>query len=354
MSRLTIGIVVIVVAALCRPTWAGAESTNQAPPQLSLAVDLLDGSHLIGTPGIESVPVRTPYAKINVPLRQIVTLQMGEDHETAIVDLQNGDKIRGVIDLAPLQLETVFGNVTVGIQHLRELRVIMSTGALPAGEGALAFGGVNWTPWRTMFEVQGDKLVSLPKARPGFNYGHGGHGRGATLMTNIGSDAWKNYSVEFEFGMRGVDPAFNPYGLPQDHRAGYIMFHVADAKESWNESGKSAYTLSLGADGSWGLGCSYDSYCHQASGWGNPQKAAARSLAKGEGLTLDPQAGNTFRIDVLGTRIRVWVDGEKIADVSDAEMGASSGGQTLDHGGIGFQTPWECMIWIRNFSAKQL
>jgi hypothetical protein len=40
--------------------------------------------------------------------------------------------------------------------------------------------------------------------------------------------------------------------------------------------------------------------------------------------------------------------------VSDVEMGASSGGQTLDHGGIGFQTPWECMIWIRNFSAKQL
>jgi hypothetical protein len=354
VKSITIGIVALIAVTLCGRTWGETESTNQAPPQLRLAVDLIDGSHLIGTPSIESVSLHTPYANMNIPLRQIVTLKMNEDHETALVDLQNGDRIRAVIDLAPLQLGTLFGNVTVGIQHLKDLRVITGGGALPAGEGTLAFGGVNWTPWRTMFEVQGDKLVSLPKARPGFNYGHGGHGRGATLMSNIGSDAWKNYSVEFEFCMRGVDPAFNPYSLPLNHRAGYITFHVADAKESWNESGKSAYTLSLSDKGSWSLGCHYDSYCHQASGWGNPQQVATRSLAKGTGLTLDPQEGNRFRVDILGNRIRVWVDGKQIADVSDEKMGASIGGQTLDHGGVGFQTPWECMIWIRNFSARPL
>ncbi len=354
MKSLTIGIVVLVAVTLCGQTWGVTENTNPSPQQLRLAVNLVDGSHLVGTPSIESVPVQTPYANMNIPLREILTLKMNEDQETALVDLQNGDRIKGVINLAPLQLETLFGNVTLGIQHLKDLHVIIGAGALPAGDGSLAFGGVNWTPLRTMFEVQGDKLVSLPKSRPGFNYGHGGNGRGATLMSNIGSAAWKNYSVEFEFCMRGVDPAFNPYGLPLNHRAGYIMFHVADAKESWNESGKSAYTLGLGSDGRWSLGCGYDSYCHQASGWGSPQAVATRSLAKGEGLTLDPQEGNRFRVDVLGTRIRVWVDGKQLADVTDAEMGSCIGGQTLDHGGIGFQTPWECMIWIRNFSAKPL
>ena len=291
---------------------------------------------------------------MDVPLVQISTLKMNEDHETALLELQNGDRIKGAIDLAPLQLETLFGNVTVGVQHVRHLRVITIGGALPAGEGALAFGGVNWTPWRTMFEVQGDKLVSLPKARPGFRYGHGGNGRGATLMSNIGSTEWKDYRIEFDFCMSGVDPAFNPHGLPLNHRAGYVMFHVVDAKESWNESGWSNYTLSLNANGSWGLGCRYNGYCHVSSGWGNSRNAASRSLAKGTGLKLDPQAGNKYRIDVSGTRIQVWVDGEKLVDVRDEEMGSNIEGQTLNYGGIGFQTPWECMIWIRNFSAKPL
>jgi len=173
-------------------------------------------------------------------------------------------------------------------------------------------------------------------------------------MSNISSAAWKDYSIEFEFCMRGVDPAFNPHGLPLDHRAGYVMFHVTDAKESWNERGWSNYTLSLSGNGSWGLSCRYDSYCHVSSGWGDPQNAASRGLAKGKGLKLDPQAGNKFRIDVRGTRIQVWVDGEQLADVRDEEMGANIGDQTLDHGGVGFQALWECMIWIRNFSAKPL
>ena len=98
-----------------------------------------------------------------------------------------------------------------------------------AGEGPLAFGGVNWTPWRTKFEMRGAKLVSLPAAQPGFNYGHSGNGRGATLVTNIGSADWRDYSVEFELGMGGVDPAFNPFMLGPDYRAASIGFHVADA-----------------------------------------------------------------------------------------------------------------------------
>ena len=107
------------------------------------------------------------------------------------------------------------------------------------------------------------------------------------------------------------------------------------------------------ADGSRLVGTP-DSFCNVASGWGNPQSEASRSLAEGKGLKFDPQSGNKFRIDVRGTRIQVWVDGKQLADVRDEKMGASIGGQTLDHGGIGFQTPWECMIWIRNFSVSSL
>ena len=220
-----------ILIALLMAVFAHGASA-EACQQLRLTLELTDGSRLVGVPNIVSVPVQTSYAKMDVPLRHILTIKMETDHETASVDLKNGDKIKGVISLSPIQLETVFGKASISIEHIRELRVMLSGDALPAGEGPLSFGGVKWTPWRTEFAVQGDKLVSLPKVRPGFNYGHDGNGRGPTLVSNIGSTAWKDYSMEFEFCMSGVDPALNPYGLPPTHRAGYIMFHVADARES--------------------------------------------------------------------------------------------------------------------------
>ena len=351
MKKSALCIAMVAAVALAFTAWAKEDKTEQ---QLRLELDLVDGSCVIGTPGIKSVPVQTSYAKMDIPLKQILTLKMGEDHETASLDLQNGDKLKGVINLEPIKLETVFGKVAIGTEYIKDIRVMPGGPVMPPGEGPLSFGGINWTPWRTMFEVQGDKLVSLPKARPGFNYGHGGNGRGATLRANIGSKDWKDYSVEFEFGMRGVDPAFNPHGLPLDYRSGNIVFHVADAKESWNETGESLYNLGFAGDGSWNLTCGYNFRCAVQSGHGNPISDGSRTLAEGKDLKHDPKTGNKIRIDVRGTHIQIWVDGEKIVDVRDEKMREAIGGQTLDHGGIGFNWGFESMGWIRNFSAKRL
>ena len=333
---------------------AVAEPEKADPAALRLAIDLVDGSHLIGTPRIVSVPVQSSYATMDIPLKFIATLKLGEDHQSAAIDLRNGDKLKGTIKLEPLQLETLFGKVSVATQHIQTLRVVSIGGTLPAGEGPLAFGGLNWTPWRTQFELRDDKLVSLPAARPGFNYGHSGNGRGASLVSNIGNAEWRDYSVEFELGMSGVDPAFNPHGLGPDCRSASISFHLADAKESWNERGSSSYALNLGGDGAWSLTCGYNSYCQVPCGYGNPVNDGTRTLAEGKGLKSNPETGNKIRIEVCGAHIQIWVDGEKIADLRDDKMGETVGGQTLDHGGIGFIWGFESMGWIRNFSAKRL
>ncbi|MFZ4396693.1 MAG: LamG domain-containing protein [Kiritimatiellia bacterium] len=110
---------------------SGTNLAVQAAVALRLSVDLVDGSRLIGTPAIETVPVETSYAKMNVPLKQIRMLKIGEDHETVTLDLRNGDKLKGVITLGPIKLQTVFGPVAIGTAHLRELRVLLSGGALP-------------------------------------------------------------------------------------------------------------------------------------------------------------------------------------------------------------------------------
>ena len=351
MNSLKIMLVVCAFVTVSQRVWSAELQTNEV---LTVILELVDGSRVIGTPGVDTVAVQTSYAKMSVPLKQILTIKMGEDHETAAISLQNGDMLKGVIGLGPMQIDTVFGKVSVGIEHVREFRIVPGGGVLPAGEGPLAFGGVNWMAWRTLFEVQGDTLVSMPKVRPGFSYGHGGNGRGPGIMTNIGDANWKDYSVEFDFCMKGVDPALNPHGLPLEFRGGAVMFHVADAKESWNECGWSGYSLGFSSDGTWSLGCTYNQYCRVPNGYRNPLNDGERKLAEGKGLTLNPKNGNRIRIEVCGTRIQIWVDNNKIVDLRDEKMIDPIGGKTLDHGGVGMGGGHDCMIWIRNFSARRL
>jgi hypothetical protein len=90
---------------------------------LRLAIDLVDGSHIIGVPSITSVPIQTSYARMDIPLEKIASIEIGDDHETAAIDLQNGDKLQGVLDLKPLELETIFGEITVGVQHLLRAKI---------------------------------------------------------------------------------------------------------------------------------------------------------------------------------------------------------------------------------------
>jgi hypothetical protein len=85
---------VFVAMSLVGAAWAGQD---EAEPQLRLELDLMDGSRIIGSPGIESVPVQTSYAKMDVPLKEILSMKIGEDHETASFDLRNGDKLKGVV-----------------------------------------------------------------------------------------------------------------------------------------------------------------------------------------------------------------------------------------------------------------
>jgi len=111
--------------------WAGNEDTNPPPQTLRAELDLTDGSHIIGIPKIESVPVQTSYARMDIPLRQILSMKMDDDHETASLVLSNGDKLKGVVALKPLDLTTVFGPVKVNIEHLRTI-IVSSGEGMPA------------------------------------------------------------------------------------------------------------------------------------------------------------------------------------------------------------------------------
>jgi hypothetical protein len=131
MKTYTTGIVVLLTMAFVGKAWAGLDNTNATPQQLRLVLDLVDGSRVIGLPHIEVMSVKTTYANLDVPLNQLQTIQMGEDHETVSLDFQNGDKLNGNISLESIKLETIFGKVAVGIEQIRTLRVLRLMGPLP-------------------------------------------------------------------------------------------------------------------------------------------------------------------------------------------------------------------------------
>lgn len=350
--KIRLGLALLVAVRLALPV-AAAEPEGKM--QLRSVVEMTDGSRLVGVPLDRVWRVTVTDTKTDIPLERIRSCEVRHKDEQIILHLRNGDKLAAVAEGRQFRLETALGPLSPPLAQITRITFTTSrAGNLPVGEGTIFFGGVNWMPWRTLFEVQGDKLVSLPKARPGFAYGNHGNGRGPTLMSNIGNRDWKDYGVEFEYCVVGVDPRFNPGRLPADYHDGAIFFHVADAKESWNEKGRSLYYLHVGGDGVWSLFTLYNDHCGTPVGFGQPHREGERQLAAGRGLKIDRVNGNKFRIEVAGTRIRIWVDGEPLTDVTDAKMGETIGGQTLDHGGVGFLWGFDAMGWIRNFSARAL
>ncbi len=194
-------------------------------------------------------------------------------------------------------------------------------------------------------------MFTLPQAADGFNYGPGGNGRGGMLYTNIGNKDWKDYRAEFTFCIQPADAAFNRYGIGPSQRAGYIKFHVADARQSWNEKGSSGYGLYIGEKGSWGLGRAVNAHVPRPVGYAAKIYEGKKSLAKGDGFVPDPVNGSRYVIEVKGQRIRIYVDGDLLVDVEDPEMHQEYDGVHLGYGGVGVEWLWENMGWFSDFSA---
>ncbi len=133
----TFSLTIIAAAALAGAAWAkekGIEAeqaldvTKRSERPLRLELDLVDGSRIVGVPGIETVPVQTAYAKMDVPLKQIRTMKIGKDRETVSLDLQNGDKLKGVVNLDAIEIATVFGKVSVPLGTIINVVVTATAG----------------------------------------------------------------------------------------------------------------------------------------------------------------------------------------------------------------------------------
>ena len=112
----------LLITALLSSPAACKKAPSADASTLMVAVELADGSRIIGAPAVTSVRVQTPYADMDIPLNQVRTLTLRGDAARASLEMRNGDTLEGTTDLTALTLDTAFGQVTVTIDQVTSLR----------------------------------------------------------------------------------------------------------------------------------------------------------------------------------------------------------------------------------------
>jgi len=102
---------------------------KKSPAPLSLIVELTDGSRLMGTAEMETLPFIAKYGRMDLVMKEVAAVTLGEDRETVKVVMKNGDGLQGVLDMGALKLRTLVGDVHVPIRHV--VRITAGGGWLP-------------------------------------------------------------------------------------------------------------------------------------------------------------------------------------------------------------------------------
>ncbi len=115
--------VALVVAGWC---WlavqaGGAEGGGQP---VRVAVELLDGSRVVGIVQKESISIQNEIGRLQVSLRLVDQVRWKADREHVVVELPNGDRITGAIIPEVMQLETLFGEARIPMHHIVLLKAL--------------------------------------------------------------------------------------------------------------------------------------------------------------------------------------------------------------------------------------
>ena len=98
-------------------------------PSVSLAVKLNDGSQLAGKTELRALTVQnTLVGKVEVALKEIRTVEFGDDRQTVKITLHNGDILRGTLTLPQLKLKTAFGEVAIPTDRVVQIEKPQVTG----------------------------------------------------------------------------------------------------------------------------------------------------------------------------------------------------------------------------------
>jgi len=323
MNRLRHALAAGAIATLAAVAAGEEARTNTS---LRLAVELVDGSRLLGRPAVTSAPIRTAYARMDISLALVAAITMAGDHEKATVDLQNGDKLQGILDLKALEMDTLFGKVSVTIPSVRSLHVLLSGGPPPQ---SLVFWNKLGSEKEVLTSVVGPGLTfyeggGWPEVSGTRNFVPGKHGGAATLI-----GAYQNMSRVHNLVLKNLEKLLNP-------ERGCI--------EAWyyQEGPPVAYAYGVYRifDGPYGIGSGVSLHLMPEGlsfgvGFGGQGRGASLPAAEIPNREWIHLAGAWDRQGLDGSpeTLRLYVNGKKVAAAKEKDWGTNAAGQADIAGG---------------------
>ena len=149
MKTLRQQVLFFVIAVIACSSWAQEERIE---PSLRLAVDLADGSRVIGISSVTIVPVETAIGRIEVPLVRVSTMTFREDQASVVIELIGGDRLSGVPQLGELRVDAVFGQAVIDVKLIRTITFVGTRG------GRLREGLVLWNRLESEDEVKESRI----------------------------------------------------------------------------------------------------------------------------------------------------------------------------------------------------
>jgi hypothetical protein len=106
-----------------------------------LQVDLIDGSRIVGKPSNKALKIDIEFDEMEIPLERIRRADRQKDGQTFRVEFKNNDVLSGKVTPEPVIMTTLFGEVTLSMNHIKALTVIPRNpyGWLPIQKGLVAY-----------------------------------------------------------------------------------------------------------------------------------------------------------------------------------------------------------------------
>jgi len=103
---------------------AVCDNTNRA---CRVEVQLVDGSSIVGAPKASALPFHNAFARFNIDMRRIQSVNFLQDTNGVTVNLQNGDVLTAEPDFDEIALNTLFGPAVIKLLHVQAIEVSASS-----------------------------------------------------------------------------------------------------------------------------------------------------------------------------------------------------------------------------------
>ncbi|HEX7574261.1 MAG TPA: LamG domain-containing protein [Bacteroidota bacterium] len=112
---------------------APAAQGREIESRSSVAIDLRDGSRIIGTPLLIGLTLGSSYGSIPFKLEQVTSIVFSDSAREVTIEFRNGDLLRGSLQLDSLPVQCVAGRLNLPVSAILRISPVSTQGNLAEG-----------------------------------------------------------------------------------------------------------------------------------------------------------------------------------------------------------------------------